>query len=392
MKLIYFVESYVAGGSDKVANILLNNLNINNIQLLLNKRADKKIILNTNKKINVKLYSLITPAEIHEKVNKFKGNNLVYFTLKIISIFLVYPLIFYSIIYFYFILRTTKATHFFSHNGGHPGGIYNGTSLMAASLIPSIKYKFYAFHSNPIKYRNYLFLFDFFWDKIIEKISNIITISKAASLRLVELRFFNKAPIVIHNGSIRRRLKNFNSSIELRILHIGYFDRNKNQILLLKSLSKLISKNFHNIHLTFIGKTVDKKARNDFDKFLKNHNLSKYVKVEGFINNVIPYYYNNDLLICSSFVEGFPLSILEAMSIGLPIISTDVGGVNEQIKNGKNGFLVESNNSNDLAIKIQYFYRNRDSIEKMGKESHQIFNDKFGVDKMIHNYNSLFGF
>jgi len=162
--------------------------------------------------------------------------------------------------------------------------------------------------------------------------------------------------------------------------------------LLLKSLSKLISKNFHNIHLTFIGKTVDKKARIDFDKFLKNHNLNKYVKVEGFINNVIPYYYNNDLLVCSSFVEGFPLSILEAMSIGLPIISTDVGGVNEQIKNGKNGFLVESNNSNDLAIKIQYFYRNRDSIEKMGKESHQIFNDKFGVDKMIHNYNSLFGF
>ena len=228
--------------------------------------------------------------------------------------------------------------------------------------------------------------------KMHEKTSNIITISKAASVRLVELRFFNKAPIFIHNGLIRRRLKNFSSSIELRILHVGYFDRNKNQILLLKSLLKLTSKNLYNIHLTFIGKTVDKKVRNDFDEFLKNHNLNKYVKVEGFIDNVIPYYYNNDLLICSSFVEGFSLSILEAMSVGLPIISTDTGGVNEQIKNGKNGFVVKNNNSNDLAKKIQYFYDNRDCIEKMGKESHQIFNDKFGIDKMIHNYNSLLGF
>jgi glycosyltransferase involved in cell wall biosynthesis len=392
MKLIYFVESYVAGGSDKIANILLDNLNIKNIQLLLNKRADKKIILNTNKKITVKLYSLITPAEIHEKVNKFKGNNLVYFILKITSVFFIYPLIFYSIIYFYFILRSSKASHFFSHNGGHPGGIYNGTSLMAASLIPSIKYKFYAFHSNPIKYRNYLFLFDFFWDKIIEKTSKIITISKAAAKNFTELRFFKKEPIVIHNGLKKNKLKNYNDSSKLKILHIGYFDYNKNQVLLLKSLENLVARNIKNIHLTFVGNIVDKNVKYKFDDFLKENDLKNYVTVTGFIEDTTPYYYDSDLLICTSFVEGFPLSILEAMSIGLPIISTNVGGVNEQIDDGINGFLIEINNPLDLSNKIQYFIENKESIIQMGKESYKKFNSKFELKKMIDSYNSLFKF
>ena len=62
------------------------------------------------------------------------------------------------------------------------------------------------------------------------------------------------------------------------------------------------------------------------------------------MKTVIPYYYKSDVLICTSFVEGLSLSILEAMSIGLPIISTDTGGVNEQIVSEENGYIIENNN------------------------------------------------
>ena len=394
MRLIFFVETYVAGGSDKIANILLQNLNANKIILIINKRSDKRIILNekVKKKVDVVTYSLLTPAEIHETINKFKGNKLIFFILKIISLFLLYPLLLYSILYFYLKFRRYNASHFFSHNGGHPGGLYNGTSLMAASLIPNIKFKFYAFHSNPVKYRFHLLLFDFFWDRIIEKSSKIITISHAASQKLTELRFFKKAPIIIHNGLEKNRIKNYINSTKIKILHIGYFDVNKNQVLLLKSLVNLIAKNIKNIHLTFVGNTVDKGAKMKFDNFIKNNNLNKYVTVEGFIKDTTPYYYENDLLICTSFVEGLPLSILEGMSIGLPIISTNVGGVNEQIEDGINGFLIEINDPTDLSNKIEYFIDNKKSIIKMGKISYKKFNSKFELKKMTDTYNSLFKF
>ena len=57
-----------------------------------------------------------------------------------------------------------------------------------------------------------------------------------------------------------------------------------------------------------MGNTVDKGAKMKFDNFIKNNNLNKYVTVEGFIKDTTPYYYENDLLICTSFVEGLPLS------------------------------------------------------------------------------------
>ena len=105
MRLIFFVETYVAGGSDKIANILLQNLNANEIILIINKRSDKRIILNekVKKKVDVVTYSLLTPAEIHETINRFKGNKLIFFILKIISLFLLYPLLLYSILYFYYL-------------------------------------------------------------------------------------------------------------------------------------------------------------------------------------------------------------------------------------------------------------------------------------------------
>ena len=178
----------------------------------------------------------------------------------------------------------------------------------------------------------------------------------------------------------------------MKILHIGYFDYNKNQVLLLKSLVNLIARNIKNIHITFVGNIVDINVKNRFDDFLKDNDIKNYVTVTGFIEDTMPYYYGSDLLICSSFVEGLPISILEAMSVGLPIISTNVGGVNEQIDHGINGFLIETNNPLDLSNKIQYFIENRGSIIEMGKASYKKFNSKFGLKKMIDSYNSLFKF
>jgi len=391
MKLIFFVESYVSGGSDKVANILLKNLNFKEIILIINKRSDTKLILKNldDKKVKIVKYSLITPAEIHNFVYKFRNYNIGYFFIKIISQLLIYPLLLFSVFYFYLVFKKLKASLFFSHNGGHPGGLFNGTALIASTIISNIKYRYYAYHSNPVRYRLYLIFFDYFWDRIIEKSSKIITISHEASKNLKKLRFFKKTPTVIYNGIEKNKIKNYCSSQKLKILHVGYFDKNKNQILLLKSLKILIENSITDIHLTFIGATLDKNEKRNFQKFILKNNLTNYVTIKGFTENIKPYYYENDLLICTSFVEGFPMSILEAMSIGLPIISTKAGGTVEQVDDGVNGFLVETNNPLELSRKIKYFVDDKNEIIKMGNASFKKFNLNFEIKKMVDNYNLL---
>ena len=382
------MESYTAGGSDKVARVLLENLKADKIFLLVNKSIDERIIFkkNFNSKIHVVKYRLITPMDIGIYANKFNSRKYIYFILKFTDYLVRYPLLLISFFYFYFLMLRLNATHFFAHNGGYPGGLFCGTATIAAFFLPTIKYRFYAFHSMPFNLRKHLYLFDIIWDKLIDKSCKLISVSKASSKQLLKLRFFKQDPFCIYNGLQIRNLKKYNKTKLIRILHVGYFDIIKNQIMLIKSLNLLMLSGIQNIKLTFVGEVNDLVVKNEIDEYIKLNNLSKYISFKGFQKDVEHYYETNDVLVCTSKIESFPLAILEAMRVGMPIISTNVGGVNEQLQNGVNGYLVEEGDIQTLANKILIFYKNPDKIELMGKKSHDIFKKKFLIKKMINEY------
>lgn len=75
------------------------------------------------------------------------------------------------------------------------------------------------------------------------------------------------------------------------------------------------------------------------------------------------------IFILPSYFEGLPISILESMSYGMPIISTPVGGIPEVVKNNINGKLVSPGNKEELWIAIKTFIDNPDLISKYGKNS-----------------------
>jgi glycosyltransferase involved in cell wall biosynthesis len=64
-----------------------------------------------------------------------------------------------------------------------------------------------------------------------------------------------------------------------------------------------------------------------------------------------------------------PLVLLEAMSCGVPVVSTNVGAINELIKNGENGLLTSPNDPTDLAESISKLIGNRDFSEKVAKNA-----------------------
>lgn len=79
-----------------------------------------------------------------------------------------------------------------------------------------------------------------------------------------------------------------------------------------------------------------------------------------------------DAFILPSYNEGLPISILEAMSYNLPIISTSVGGIPEILKNGYNGFLIRPGDKKALKNAILTLINNPSLRKEMGKHSQEM--------------------
>jgi glycosyltransferase involved in cell wall biosynthesis len=92
---------------------------------------------------------------------------------------------------------------------------------------------------------------------------------------------------------------------------------------------------------------------------IKKSNLKGNIKVLGFKKNTAIYLKKSDLLINTSFFEGFPNVVIEALSNSVPVIcSQSEGGINEILLNGKLGDIYNQNKSNDLYLKIVNFLKN----------------------------------
>lgn len=83
-----------------------------------------------------------------------------------------------------------------------------------------------------------------------------------------------------------------------------------------------------------------------------------------------------------SYHEGTPRTVLEAMSMGRPVITTDAPGCKETVENGRNGFLVPVRDAEALAGCMEYFLRHSELIPLMGRESRRIAVEKYDVHKV----------
>lgn len=91
---------------------------------------------------------------------------------------------------------------------------------------------------------------------------------------------------------------------------------------------------------------------------------------------VFPTFYHN---------ECFPLVILEAMMYGLPVISTDEGGIRDEVKDGKNGFVVKPQDATAIADAIGRLLDDKVMRERMGEEGRRIFKERFTMKCFENN-------
>jgi len=81
--------------------------------------------------------------------------------------------------------------------------------------------------------------------------------------------------------------------------------------------------------------------------------------------------------------EGFPLSILEAMRAGLPVVASDVGGVREAVMEGETGFLVPRRDGEALRARLRQLITNASLRVKMGQAGRKRFEERFTFEQMF---------
>ena len=124
----------------------------------------------------------------------------------------------------------------------------------------------------------------------------------------------------------------------------------------------------------------DSISREDLQKYVDNHIIEYF----GETNKVADYYKQCSVYVLPSYREGTPRTVLEAMSMGRPIITTDAPGCRTTVINGETGFLVPTHNAKAVAEKMIEFIENPKLIETMGKKSAEYCRRVFDVN-LVNN-------
>jgi hypothetical protein len=108
-----------------------------------------------------------------------------------------------------------------------------------------------------------------------------------------------------------------------------------------------------------------------------------YFDFVGQVRDVRPFIAASSIMVLpSTYREGTPRSILEALAMGRPIITTDIPGCRETVVSGQNGFLIPPKNVDALVEKMQFFIQNQSVIGTMGLQSRQLAEQKFDVHQV----------
>jgi glycosyltransferase involved in cell wall biosynthesis len=140
--------------------------------------------------------------------------------------------------------------------------------------------------------------------------------------------------------------------------------------------------------LAIIGE--EKGEERPVTKYILSKALDNVVLL-GLKENVQDYLINADALIIWSSFEGMPLVMLEALSVGCPIISTPVGGIPDVIVTGVNGILTTGLEQVDLVSALNQFYElTAVELDNIRKNNQELFKDRFSIESCTKNYEYLF--
>lgn len=172
---------------------------------------------------------------------------------------------------------------------------------------------------------------------------------------------------------------------DLAVFFIGRISEEKNPDVFLEAASKIVSK-YPNIKFFVIGDgPMTPQVKNQVKSINNPH-----VQYMGYKSEVASYLCAADIFVLPSSIEGFPLSILEAMAMRVAVIASDVGAVSEVIDDGHDGFVVTPSSADEIVATIDKLRSDGDLLERIKKNARLSVEKKYSNKILGANYRKLY--
>ena len=356
-------EYYFKGGEDTVVNLEFNLLKKKNIvHQLIRKNLDE--IKNLKDKLNV--VKNITNSRISKKIinaylDKYKP--------RIVHIHNIFPLWTGSLIAELSkrnipMVMTLHNYRFFCSNGIFFRNNKICTKCINGSLFNGVKYKCYQ-NSYIKSLAVYSYLRSIRKNKILDKIDKFIVFTEFS--KDIYSKIIDKNKIIIKPNFTTKITTNINIKKKNKFfLFVGRISSEKGIDLIINNLNRFKI----NIKIIGDGPLLDQL------KLIKSNKIQFLGKLTK--QKTIAYMKKAEcLLFTSKWYEGMPMVILEAMSVGLPIVSSRLGNMKYIIKNNFNGLFFNINLKYDLSKKANYLYKNKIFKKLLKKNSINVYKKKY---------------
>ena len=231
---------------------------------------------------------------------------------------------------------------------------------------------------------------------VLRQADRVVAVSTALKALLTQHGVPAQRIRVVHNAIERSAAVPSMPDREVRLRHglasrdrvigvIGRLNPEKGQMVFLRAMEKTI-RHVPDVKALIIG---DGRDRSTLETFCRGRGLGAHVLFLGFQENMADYYQVLDLLVQPSFSEGLPNTVLEAMSFGVPVLATAVGGVPEVIEDG-NGVMVPPNDPDSLADKMIQLLTDDTLRQAIGAKGRSSLHPRFASDHRARQIVALY--
>lgn len=236
----------------------------------------------------------------------------------------------------------------------------------------------------------------FFEELMLERSDRLIAVSDFTRRELHRFYKLDQRKIqVIHNGVDinkfkppldKRRVKvelGFNPN-DLTILSVGRLYARKGLFTLIESIPPVV-KQFKNAKFVISGKGQSDEMKK-LISYATRLGVRDHIVFTGYFPDAkLPQLYQAaDVFAFSTFYEHHPFAVLESLATGLPVVTTNVGGIPETINNGKNGFLCQPFNAKEFSERILYYLEHPAEAGEMGSQARKTIEEHFDWRLLVH--------
>lgn len=396
MNIGIYIENYIAGGVETVI--------ANKIRSWPEKQDSFIIFANKDNEGIAKILSqidgvdvTIQPISILSVPSLMRKYGTVTGLVWLIGIYLRHLFVLLNTFRLIKIFKNFQLDVLFIHNGGYPGGFSCFSANIAAKWL-GIKRLYYVIHNLAAKKRIWQFPFDVIYDSLIMQSTKLIFVSNASRLVMQQNRGFGKNGEVIYNGvepcKYNRKVYKKTSKVKkicankalFKVAMVGRFDKSKGHKVLFEALEKLEYRSPKKFELHLFGSKLGEDAIN-LKQMTAKHNIDNAVHNHGFVPNVREFLTKMDCLVFPSVsYESLPMSIIEAMSIKLPIIASDVGGIKEIIRDKIDGIILPPSDSDVLSESIASLSSDQSFADFLTENAYERYRNIFTSHTMAQEY------